>query len=695
MSTPYDMKKRLEHYSAFTGIFTIGVGLLVVVGWLFNIGTLKSILPNLVEMKFNTALLYIATGLSLLLVQKKSSPWMIYLLSGGGILVAALTGLQDILPVDFGIDQFFIQEPVDAIYTVSPGRMSLLTAISFIVLNIALLCHLSKRTKELYLIEIAAVLSALLSYFNIIGYLLSIKFLTVLNLKMTSMALNTAILFFFLGPAVLFLHSDRQVVELVCSPKISGKIIRRLLPFAIVVSASLNFMHVYIVRSGILPQDIANSFYIILNIIYVCIFFAILIYDLVRAEQQQQRSEEELEILFVREKKALIEAENANRAKDLFLATLSHELRTPLTAILGWAQLIAGGSLDREKTKQAAAIIQQSARTQGQLINDLLDISRIIMGKFALEKKFIAPSSFIQAAIDAVSPMAEAKAIEINTQLAEMTETILGDPVRLQQAIWNLLTNAIKFSGEKSKIEVRSHIIKHSEGRSVRIEVVDHGQGISPEFMPLLFESFSQADSSSIRKHGGLGLGLSIVKSIVELHGGTVTVESPGVGKGATFTITLPLQDNVQVPFSFAYRSDFDVKLTGIRVLLVDDDVPTCQALKAFLKSLEAEVTSASSAVEALKIFSKIKPHILVSDIAMPGEDGYSLIKKIRALPDAEGGNIPAIAITAFAGADDVKLAHLAGFQIHLAKPVDGDRLATEIFKFLRQNLLTNNKTAS
>lgn len=418
---------------------------------------------------------------------------------------------------------------------------------------------------------------------------------------------------------------------------------------------------------------------------------------------EQRRIEKELQLWLTREQEARNDAEKANRAKDIFLATLSHELRTPLSSILTWAYLIRTGKVDFENAKKGAAVIEQSAKTQSQLIDDLLDISRIIAGKLELNLKEVYLCTVIQTAIESVRPMAERKSIQIEALLTPETGIVHGDAVRLQQIIWNLLTNAIKFSPKGSPIEVRLEFREDPTLNFAEIKVIDHGTGINPEFLPHVFSRFSQADSASTRVHGGLGLGLSIVQNLVELHGGTVRAENAKDGTGAVFTVTLPLvslikpkpsQDDNSIhlqapPLQKTEPNNIENKehpnLEGLRILFVDDDESTRDAISLYLKTLGAEVKSADSAKAALNILHQFVPHILVSDIAMPNEDGYSLIGKIRELSPEQGGDLPAIALTAFASAEDAKHALAAGFQAHIAKPVEDSELANALLRLVKQ----------
>jgi len=380
-------------------------------------------------------------------------------------------------------------------------------------------------------------------------------------------------------------------------------------------------------------------------------------------------------------RQARLQAEEANRLKDEFLATLSHELRTPLNAILGWSQMLQSQHLDESEAKKALATIERSARAQNQLIDDLLDVSRIITGKLRLDVRAVDLGSVIMAAVDAVRPAAEAKNIRLQTLLDPQAGLISGDPDRLQQVVWNLLSNAVKFTPKDGRAQVRLERINSH----VEIVVSDTGKGIEPEFLPHVFDRFRQSDGSMTRRHGGLGLGLAIVRQLVELHGGTVSVSSAGADEGATFIVSLPLLPLRQEPASDVLRVhpraetgaslDCPPELSGLRVLLVDDEADSRDLLNLVLDSCGANVTIAASAAEAFETIKREKFDVIVSDIGMPGEDGFSLIRKIRELPVEQGGKVPAIALTAYARAEDRVKALRSGFQMHVAKPVEAAEL--------------------
>jgi len=396
-----------------------------------------------------------------------------------------------------------------------------------------------------------------------------------------------------------------------------------------------------------------------------------------RAEDELRESRRQLEGLLERERSARAEAEQANRLKDEFLATVSHELRTPLTAILGWAHMLRVKRFDEQSTASALETIERNARAQAQLIDDLLDVSRIITGNLRLDVRQVEPGSFIEAAVEALRPAAEAKGVRIQKVLDTGVVSVAGDPARLQQVVWNLLSNAIKFTPKGGRVEVRlERIDSHIE-----IAVSDTGDGIGAEFLPHVFERFRQADQKTTRHHGGLGLGLAIVRHLVELHGGTVKADSPGEGQGATFVVKLPVVPVYQKetltrrvhPAAGEEPPAYDCpeRLDGLKVLVVDDEVDTRELLKVGIGQCGAEIVTAGSAREALAALDETRPDLLISDIGMPGEDGYELIRKVRALPAARGGKIPAIALTAYARTEDRLRALRAGYQMHISKPVE------------------------
>ena len=399
----------------------------------------------------------------------------------------------------------------------------------------------------------------------------------------------------------------------------------------------------------------------------------------------RQAAEEERAKLLVREQNARRQAEEANRIKDEFLATLSHELRTPLNAILGWAQVLRSGKVDEATTTRALEAIERNSRAQAQLISDLLDVSRIITGKLRLELKPLDLSSIIEAALESVRPAADAKSIRLRVIMDRGIGPLVGDPDRLQQVVWNLLSNAIKFTPQGGSMEVQLRRPGDATARMAEIMVSDTGPGIRPDFLPYVFDRFRQAESSTTRAHGGLGLGLSIVRHLVELHGGTVGVESTGEGQGSTFFVRLPIRLGVEVDTPDRRRGQSQEPemspniLTGLHVLLLDDETDTLEMLATAIEHCGARVTAVGTVPEALAALDQKVPDVVISDIGVPGEDGYSFIRKVRLLSAERGGKVPAAALTAYARTEDRIRALAAGFQTHLAKPVDPAELVATI----------------
>jgi PAS domain S-box-containing protein len=405
-----------------------------------------------------------------------------------------------------------------------------------------------------------------------------------------------------------------------------------------------------------------------------------------RADAAKQASLQEREHLLNSERLARADAERANRLKDEFVATLSHELRTPLTAILGWTQILQLHPGDTDRVQHGLSIIERNTRAQARLVSDLLDVSRIIAGKVRLDVEPVNLSAIVQAALETQLAAAETKGIVIRQSLDARIGEMIGDPARLQQVVWNLITNAIKFTPTGGHIDVSLRRV----GSNAEIVIADSGIGINADFLSRLFDRFSQAERSSSRRFGGLGLGLSIVKELVQLHGGTVVAESPGEGRGATFKVTLPI---TQPPREGAMdrsgdgegnaRTEDASRLHDIRILVVEDESDARELIKRILEDCGAIVTTAATAQEGIETLSKNHPDMLVSDIGLPEVDGYELVRRVRARGPAEGGAIPAIALTAFAGAEDRTRALRAGYQAHVPKPIEPHLFVSVVASFV------------
>ncbi len=399
---------------------------------------------------------------------------------------------------------------------------------------------------------------------------------------------------------------------------------------------------------------------------------------------ERKRVEREREELLVREQSARADAEAANRLKDEFLATLSHELRTPMNAILGWVKIINSGRADPETAATAMESIERNAKVQAQLIEDILDVSRIISGKFQFQLEIITLETIIKATIETLRPVLEVKNIELQLDIEREGAPMLGDSTRLQQAIWNLLSNAVKFTPDSGRIIVSLR----QDQAAMRLQVRDNGQGIDPAFIPFIFDRFRQADGSMTRKHGGLGLGLAIVRHIIEMHGGSVWAESEGAGKGATFTVEFPLQIIAQnnlkttgmAAQSLVHQPLFNHQnFDGLRVLVIDDSADTLELTCFLLTQHRAQVEAAGSVKEALEILQTWQPHLIVSDLGMPDQDGYNFITQLRSSNNGE--QIPALALTGYALHDERERALSKGFQGFLTKPINPDEFISEVAK--------------
>ncbi len=399
--------------------------------------------------------------------------------------------------------------------------------------------------------------------------------------------------------------------------------------------------------------------------------------------EEAKRSAAERARLLDGERAARAEVERVSLVKDEFLATLSHELRTPLNAVLGWSEMLLSRAEAGSETRRGLETIVRNARAQAQLIEDLLDMNRIVSGKIRLDVQRLDLAPVVEAALDSVRPSADGKGIVIRRTLDPNSGPVFGDPNRLQQVVWNLLTNAVKFTPRGGKIDV----IVQRVNSHVEIAVHDSGMGIATEFLPHLFERFRQADSSTTRKFGGLGLGLSIVKQLVELHGGTVKADSPGEGLGATLTVSLPLravrESSTPREHPTAQRAPVmrapEISLGGLKVLVIDDELDARELVQYVLLSADAEVIAAGSAAEGFALLKAERPDVIVSDIGMPENDGYQFMRDVRALHASDGGMTPAIALTAFARSEDRTRAMLAGYQVHVSKPIEPRELVATV----------------
>jgi signal transduction histidine kinase/ActR/RegA family two-component response regulator len=416
--------------------------------------------------------------------------------------------------------------------------------------------------------------------------------------------------------------------------------------------------------------------------------------DNARLYERAQQAIRERDALLASEREARREAEIASRTKDEFLGLLSHELRNPLNAILGWTRMLNSGTLDRETAARALETIDRNAKLQARLIEDMLDVSRIVTGKLRLDAQPVDLTTVIHAAVDTCRPASEAKEVRVQVVLDFGAGLVLGDPMRLQQVIWNLLSNALKFTPRNGRVQIQLERINSH----IEITVSDTGPGIDEEFLPHVFERFRQADSTSTKKHGGLGLGLAIVRHLVELHGGTVEAGNRAGREGAVFTVKLPIlavrktadlslaePERIHPTLSGTVPFDRPPSLAGLKLLVVDDEPDTRHLLTEILQQCGAEVRTCASAAEAMEALAQATPDLLVSDIGMPGENGYDLIRRIRAREPFHGRRLPAVALTAYARVEDRMQALTAGYNMHIPKPVEPAELAVVIASLAAQ----------
>jgi signal transduction histidine kinase/CheY-like chemotaxis protein len=482
--------------------------------------------------------------------------------------------------------------------------------------------------------------------------------------------------------AVLFIAPDRGFMRVVTGPRPAGFVVRRLLAASFLVPP---FVGAFVL--GLfewLRQDdpaVVGSAFVALTMAgaaaisaWTAVRLELLEADRLAAEEARSAAEEERAALLEREQSARAELERANRAKDEFIATVSHELRTPISAVLGWARLLRTGRLDGAASLRAVEVIERSAAAQAQLVDDLLDVSRVERGELRLYVRPVDLHAVVDAAVEAVRPAANARGTTLDVALDDQAGPVVGDPARLQQVTWNLLNNAIKFTPHGGHVGIRLH----RDGDHAAIAVKDDGVGIDPEFLPHVFERFRQADSSRTRAFGGLGLGLAIVRHLVEAHGGTVLAASEGMGKGATFTVRIPIGTRLAggPPAAKAIEpippppGHAVAGLAGLEVLVVDDDPDALELVREALAQAGASVVAVRGAREALEALGRRVPAVLLSDVAMPEVDGYALIRRVRALAPEAGGKVRAAALTAYAFPEDKDQATRAGFDEFLAKPI-------------------------
>jgi len=696
IGTQTDLVRRIRIWSRILAGIAALQGAAALVGWAVGNEMLKGAYASNINIKTNTAIALLLSGLSLLLLARRPPrnafrTWLGRILAVAVIVIGLATLSEHVFGWNLGIDEYLFPEGAGIAATQSPNRMGPPASICFSLLGAALLL-LDWRTRSgkapSQYLPLAALVIAFLPF---LGYVYGDHDLYGVA-KYTAIALSTAICLILLSLAVIFARCDAGPARLLAAEDAGGIVVRRLLPATIIIPIALGWLRLVVQDLGLYEAQFGTS---LLTLTFIGVFSVLIWWNgaalsrLSAARERAEAAERELSarllIALDGERDARERAEKANRTKDEFLATLSHELRTPLNAILGWAQVLAHKERRDQDLDRGLEAIERNSRLQARLIEDLLDMSRIVSGKIRLDFREVALDQIVEAALVAIAPSASAKGVTVGRgEIDPAVRPIHGDSERIHQILWNLLSNAVKFTppGGTARVSLRR------ADSGVEIIVSDNGIGIPPALLTKVFDQFLQADASTTRRQGGLGLGLSIARSLAKLHGGSITAASDGEGKGASFTVRLPMVSPIRIEpektggiagtsIEAAGREDGlpPDRLAGVRVLVIDDQEDGRELGEQILRSYGAGVDSAEGAARAIELIERANYDVLVCDIAMPGRDGYDLIREIR----GRGRAIPAIALTAFAHVENEKLALDAGYQIHLAKPIDPKRLANAV----------------
>jgi signal transduction histidine kinase/ActR/RegA family two-component response regulator len=676
---------RLRQISRACAVLVLLIGGVSLLGWILDNEMLKGAYAAGITIKTNTAIALLFLGFALLFQDFASndSPRMrlARLCGAFAALIGFVTLAEHLTGFSLGIDELLFKEATGALATSSPNRMGIPAATTLPLLGCSILLLGWRTRRGIAPAQLLAMVALLVTLVPLLGYLNGLPSLYA-NGSVTGIALPTALAFLIAGVGVLCARAEIGVMRRVVADDGGGIVVRRMIPAVITLPILVGYLRQVGQDAGLYDADFGR---VIGTLTFICAFSALTLWTgkvislsaraRARAEAAELEMKERLLKTLESERNARATAERTSRMKDDFLATLSHELRTPLQAIIGWTHVLHTPALAPEDLKRGVETIERNARLQTQLIEDLLDMSRIVSGKISLDIEDLDLASIVDAVLEAVRPAAQAKNLSIEARVEARPAPVRGESARLQQILWNLISNAIKFTPEGGNL-----VVELTRGEAnYKLVVRDDGVGIRPEILADIFERFSQADSSTKRRFGGLGLGLSIARQLAELHGGTLEAESDGEGLGASFTLTLPVAAALDgVPHEGADVTDISeatIDLVGLKLLVVDDQSDARELIARILRDRHAEVWTAQDVTSALGLLARERFDVLVSDIGMPARDGYDLIRDVR----AKGNPIPAIALTAFARAEEKRRAIEAGYHAHLAKPVNPVHLARAI----------------
>ena len=672
-SDPY----RLRIAGVFLGLYALVGGAVSFIGWVFNLARLTDWFNYGISIQPNTCIAVMAAGAGLILLN--FGYWRVA--AALGVLVALIGGtvvFQFLTGINLGIDTLLMFDRTwGRVGVIAPGRMGPPGSVSWTLIGIALtLTSLSGTPKApgrafgtRFLIPVLALITVSMSTLSIIGYIYGASVLYTIP-TITIIALQTATFILAISLGLLTTVPEGGPMRLMNDDSPAGLITRRIVPAIIVLPILVGFLRLTGERAGLYDTAFGSA---LRTVIEIGLFLILMGWTGNAISRQARKLELQRAELLQSEHDFRTVAEASSKLKDEFLATLSHELRNPLNVVLGYSELLMRTPeiTAAPHLLQISQALKRNAQSQSQLINDLLDLSRLQTGKVSLNLETISFATIVANAVETVRAEATVKQITISITSPDQVFVIDADPLRMQQVVWNLLNNAVKFTPAGGEIRVSLH----SESNAVLLTIEDTGPGIDPEFLPHVFEMFRQADSSSVRRHGGMGIGLALVQQLIQLHKGSVTVTSDGLGHGAKFTIRLPARP--QKELTTEVTANQKLELSGMGVLVIDDSEDTTEMLRQLLEINGAKVRTASSGAEALEALSQHEFDVIISDVSMPEMDGFEFLRQLRKRPQYQ--DLPVLALTGFGRPEDIERAKTAGFFSHITKPFDLEKLAATL----------------